>query len=70
MLLLTRRGEEAESIANRTERMLHDSITPGGDAAELAAALEEVATENAVAEDATGASSKPMLKMINVERLR
>ena len=45
------------------------SITPGGDPAALAAASEEVATENAAAEDAPGASSKPMLKMIDVGRL-
>ena len=65
----TRRGEEAESISNLTERTLHDSMPPGGDAVALAEDWEEVATENAAVEDATGALSKPMLKM-NVGRLR
>ena len=60
--LRTRHGKEAESIVNLTERMLHDSITPGGDAMALAADWEEVATVNAVVEDARGAFSKPMLK--------
>ena len=46
------------------------SIAPGGDAVALAVDWEEVATENAAAEDATGASSKPMLKTIDVGRLR
>ena len=46
--------------------MWHDSITPGGDAAALAAASDLVATENAAAEDATGALSRPMLKMIEL----
>ena len=57
-------------IANQTEHILRDSVTPGGDAAALAAASEEVATENAAAEDATGASLTPMLKVIDVGRPR
>ena len=59
----SRHGKEAESITNLTVRMLHDPITPCGDAA------AEVATENTAAEDATGALLRHMLKMINVGQL-
>ena len=46
------------------------STTPGRYNATLSVGWEEVATENAVVEDKKGASLRPMLKMINVGRLR